>query len=86
MFCFFQKKCDQYWPKEGFENYGLIQVRLLHEEILATYTIRKFSIKHLKVLLYCNVRRSCLLTYLFNLGEMQKVRRRRANHLSIPLH
>ncbi|RXG70237.1 Tyrosine-protein phosphatase 99A [Armadillidium vulgare] len=45
----FQKKCDQYWPKEGCENYGFIQVTLLHEEVLATYTIRKFSIKHLKV-------------------------------------
>ncbi|CAL4156072.1 unnamed protein product, partial [Meganyctiphanes norvegica] len=44
-----RKKCDQYWPKEGTEIYGMIQVRVVHEEILATYTIRKFAIKHLKV-------------------------------------
>lgn len=44
-----QKKCDQYWPKEGSEHYGLIQVRLVHEEVLATYTIRKFAIRHMKV-------------------------------------
>lgn len=44
-----QKKCDQYWPKEGSEHYGLIQVRLVHEEVLATYTIRKFAIRHTKV-------------------------------------
>ncbi|KAK4304169.1 hypothetical protein Pmani_023889 [Petrolisthes manimaculis] len=44
-----RKKCDQYWPKEGSEVYGLIQVRLVHEEVLATYTIRKFAIRHTKV-------------------------------------
>nr|XP_053639721.1 tyrosine-protein phosphatase 99A-like [Cherax quadricarinatus] len=44
-----EKKCDQYWPKEGSEIYGLIQVRLVHEEVLATYTIRKFAIRHMKV-------------------------------------
>ncbi|KAK8381218.1 hypothetical protein O3P69_008230 [Scylla paramamosain] len=44
-----RKKCDQYWPKEGSEHYGLIQVRLVHEEVLATYTIRKFAIRHMKV-------------------------------------
>lgn len=44
-----QKKCDQYWPKEGNEIYGLIQVRLVHEEVLATYTIRKLAIRHMKV-------------------------------------
>ncbi|CAL4125434.1 unnamed protein product, partial [Meganyctiphanes norvegica] len=44
-----RKKCDQYWPKEGIESYGMIQVRLVHEEVLATYTIRKLAIKHAKV-------------------------------------
>ncbi|KAA0189495.1 hypothetical protein HAZT_HAZT002917 [Hyalella azteca] len=44
-----QKKCDQYWPKEGTETYGLIQVRLVQEDVLATYTIRKFAIRHMKV-------------------------------------
>ncbi|XP_063603042.1 tyrosine-protein phosphatase 99A-like isoform X3 [Penaeus indicus] len=44
-----RKKCDQYWPKEGNEIYGLIQVRLVHEEVLATYTIRKLAIRHMKV-------------------------------------
>ncbi|XP_018025351.1 tyrosine-protein phosphatase 99A isoform X2 [Hyalella azteca] len=44
-----EKKCDQYWPKEGTETYGLIQVRLVQEDVLATYTIRKFAIRHMKV-------------------------------------
>lgn len=38
-----------YWPKEGVETYGVIQVKLVSEDIRATYTIRTFTIKHLKV-------------------------------------
>ena len=38
-----------YWPKEGTELYGVIQVELLDEKVLATYTIRKMIIKHTKV-------------------------------------
>lgn len=38
-----------YWPKEGSEIYGVIQVRMVKEEVLATYTVRTFQLKHLKV-------------------------------------
>ena len=38
-----------YWPKEGSEVYGPIQVELLDQRELATYTIRKMLIKHIKV-------------------------------------
>ena len=38
-----------YWPKEGTELYGPIQVELLDQRELATYTIRKMLIKHIKV-------------------------------------
>ncbi|CAD7089970.1 unnamed protein product [Hermetia illucens] len=44
-----RRKCDMYWPKDGSETYGVIQVKLLEEEVLATYTVRKFQIKHLKL-------------------------------------
>ncbi|XP_043212409.1 tyrosine-protein phosphatase 99A-like isoform X1 [Amphibalanus amphitrite] len=43
-----RKKCDMYWPKEGTEVYGPIQVELLDQRELATYTIRKMLIKHIK--------------------------------------
>lgn len=38
-----------YWPKEGVETHGCIQVKLISEDVRATYTIRTFTIKHLKV-------------------------------------
>lgn len=38
-----------YWPKEGSETYGYIQVTLVREDIMATYTIRTLQIRHLKV-------------------------------------
>lgn len=44
-----RRKCDMYWPKEGTETYGVIQVKLVEEEVLAMYTVRTFQIKHLKV-------------------------------------
>ncbi|XP_063995105.1 tyrosine-protein phosphatase 99A-like isoform X2 [Diachasmimorpha longicaudata] len=42
-------KCDMYWPKEGVETYGNIQVTLVKEDVMATYTIRTLHIRHLKV-------------------------------------
>jgi hypothetical protein len=39
-----------YWPKEGVETHGVIQVKLVSEDARATYTVRTFSIKHLKVI------------------------------------
>jgi hypothetical protein len=63
--CFFQRKCDMYWPKEGVETYGVIQVKLVKEDIMATYTVRTLQIRHLRVsnhtcikviTLFCNIR------------------------------
>ncbi|GFX08094.1 tyrosine-protein phosphatase 99A [Trichonephila clavipes] len=44
-----RRKCDMYWPKEGSELYGIVQVKLTQEVELATYTIRTFGIRNLKV-------------------------------------
>lgn len=38
-----------YWPKKGSETYGCIQVTLLREDVMATYTIRTLQIRHMKV-------------------------------------
>lgn len=44
-----RRKCDMYWPKDGIETYGVIQVKLVEEEVMSTYTVRTLQIKHLKV-------------------------------------
>lgn len=44
-----RRKCDMYWPKEGTEMYGVIQVRLIREDVMATYTVRTFQMKHTKL-------------------------------------
>lgn len=44
-----RRKCDMYWPKDGIETYGVIQVKFIQEEVMATYTVRTFSIKHMKL-------------------------------------
>ncbi|XP_044256980.1 tyrosine-protein phosphatase 99A isoform X3 [Tribolium madens] len=44
-----RRKCDMYWPKEGTETYGVIQVKLVKEDIMATYTVRTLQIKHLRI-------------------------------------
>ncbi|XP_071054817.1 putative receptor-type tyrosine-protein phosphatase mosPTP-1 isoform X3 [Onthophagus taurus] len=46
---YFERKCDMYWPKEGVETYGVIQVRLVKEDVMATYTVRTLQIRHLRV-------------------------------------
>jgi hypothetical protein len=38
-----------YWPKEGMETFGIIQVKLLQEVTMATYILRTFNVKNLKV-------------------------------------
>lgn len=38
-----------YWPKEGVETYGVIQVKLVKEDVMATYTVRTLQIRHLRV-------------------------------------
>jgi receptor-type tyrosine-protein phosphatase gamma len=47
-----RRKCDMYWPKEGIETYGVIQVKLVKEEVTATYTVRTFAIRHMKVIFW----------------------------------
>ncbi|XP_066247286.1 tyrosine-protein phosphatase 99A isoform X2 [Euwallacea similis] len=44
-----RRKCDMYWPKEGSELYGFIQVRLVKEDIMATYTVRTLVIRHTRI-------------------------------------
>lgn len=41
-----RRKCDLYWPNEGIETYGYIQVKLLKEELMAMYTVRTFQVHH----------------------------------------
>jgi len=44
-----------YWPKEGSELYGFIEVRLVKEDVMATYTVRTLVIKHTRVSIPGNV-------------------------------
>ncbi|CAG5120854.1 unnamed protein product, partial [Candidula unifasciata] len=39
-----KKKCEQYWPDEGCEQYGSISVQLLDVDILPDFTVRTFLI------------------------------------------
>ena len=48
LFFYFQPKCDLYWPDSGTETYGDMLVSLLREDILASYTLRTFSIRYMK--------------------------------------
>ena len=43
-----QPKCDLYWPDAGTETYGDMCVSLLREDILASYTLRTFSVRYMK--------------------------------------
>ena len=42
---YFQQKCDLYWPDAGSETYGEFVVSLLREDVLASYTLRTFSLR-----------------------------------------
>lgn len=44
-----RKKCDQYWPKEDTETYGLYEATLLKEDVMANFTIRSIKLKHTKI-------------------------------------
>uniref|UniRef100_T1JAT5 Uncharacterized protein n=1 Tax=Strigamia maritima TaxID=126957 RepID=T1JAT5_STRMM len=44
-----RRKCDMYWPKDGQDTYGFIQVTVLGETVMATYTVRTFSIRNIKI-------------------------------------
>ena len=48
IFSLFQPKCDLYWPDAGTETYGDMCVSLLREDILASYTLRTFSVRYMK--------------------------------------
>lgn len=75
-----------YWPKEGVETHGVIQVKLVNEDARATYTIRTFSIKHLKVLKLFQGLLQDLTFMCSKLVEEEKISERRASCYPIPLH
>jgi hypothetical protein len=41
----FQPKCDKYWPDEGTEKYGDIEVTLMKIEEFAYYVIHTLQLK-----------------------------------------
>lgn len=47
--CSLQRKCDQYWPEDGIETYGPIQVKHVNTFSRAHYTVRIFSLKNVKL-------------------------------------
>ena len=38
-------KCDLYWPDAGSDTYGDLVVTLTREDVLASYTLRTFSLR-----------------------------------------
>ena len=48
-----QRKCEQYWPESGSEEYGPFMVNLIEEQVFADYTIRTMHLV-VRILTYQN--------------------------------